>query len=299
MSIRIGMVGLDTSHVTAFAKLLHDASNEHYVPGARITVAYPGGSPDFDLSINRVEGFTNDLRDNHQVNIVDSIAAIRGECDAVFLESVDGRVHLEQFREVATWGLPVFIDKPLTASSADAQQIAALAKEHGTRVMSASAIRYGQPLQAALGDAELGAITGGDFFGPMSLIEALPGFYWYGIHTVEMLYATLGAGCREVQVKRSGVQDLIVATWADGRVGTVRGQRTGNNQFGGTIHREKGSQAVNVSTSSKPYYASLLEKVLAFLNGQDVLDFAESVEVMRFLEAANESVAENGRSVTL
>lgn len=298
-TLKIGMVGLDTSHVTAFANLLHDSANANHVPGARITAAFPGGSPDFDSSINRVEGFTNELRDKHGVAIVGSIADLKGQCDAIFLESVDGRVHLNQFREVAGWGVPVFIDKPLTVSSCEAREIANIAKETGTRVMSASAIRYGQPLQEAIADDALGAITGGDFFGPMALIEVLPGFFWYGIHTVEMLYATLGAGCREVAVTRDGANDLIVAQWADGRIATARGHRTGNNQFGGTIHREKGSQAVNVSTSPKPYYASLLEKVLAFLNGSDVLDFEQSVEVIRFLEAANESVANGGKPVAL
>lgn len=298
-TLKIGMVGLDTSHVTAFANLLHDSSNPHYVPGARITVAYPGGSPDFDISINRVEGFTNDLRDKHDVAIAQSIAELKGQCDAIFLESVDGRIHLSQFREIADWGVPVFIDKPLTISSSEAREIAALAKANGTRVMSASAIRYGQRLQEALADDTLGAITGGDFFGPMKLIDVLPGFFWYGIHTIEMLYATLGTGCCEVAVTRSGPNDLILAQWADGRIATARGHRTGNGQFGGTIHREKGSQAVNDSTSPKPYYAGLLENVVAFLNGADVLDLSESVEVIRFLEAANESVANGGQPVAL
>lgn len=298
-TLKIGMVGLDTSHVTAFANLLHDSANEHHVAGARIVAAFPGGSPDFDSSINRVEGFTNELRDKHGVKIVEQIADLKGQCDAIFLESVDGRVHLSQFREVADWGVPVFIDKPLTISSCEAREIAKIAKENGTRVMSSSAIRFGQPLQAALADDTLGAITGGDFFGPMALIEVLPGFFWYGIHTVEMLYATLGAGCREVSVIRDGNTDLITARWADGRIATARGHRTGNNQFGGTIHREKGSQAVNVSTSPKPYYASLLEQVLAFLNGSEVFDFDQAVEVIRFLEAANESVANGGKPVAL
>jgi hypothetical protein len=102
-SVRIGMAGLDTSHVPAFASLLHDPNHEYHVAGGRIVAAFPGGSPDFDLSISRVEKFTAQLRDTHRVEIVESLAALRGKCDAVMLESIDGRVHLEQFREVAEW----------------------------------------------------------------------------------------------------------------------------------------------------------------------------------------------------
>jgi len=282
------MVGLDTSHVTAFAQILHDTAHPHHVPGVRVVAAYPGGSPDFDLSINRVEGFTKVLREEHGVKIVDSIALLQGEGDAVFLHSVDGRVHLEQFRQIVQWGLPVFIDKPLSASSSDARAIAELAKQHGVRVMTCSAVRFGESLQQALSDEEGGAITGGDFYGPMALVKALPGFYWYGIHGAEMLYATLGAGCREVQVTRQGDYDLITGIWADGRIGTVRGNRTGNNGFGGVVHRATKSRGVNLAADAKPFYAGLLEAILRFINGEEIIAFEESVELMRFLEAANE-----------
>ena len=116
------MIGLDTSHVPAFANLLHDSTQEYHVPGGRIVAAYPGGSPDFALSLSRVEGYTAELRDKHGVEIVESIAELRNKCDAVMLESVDGRVHLEQFREVAGWGGPVFIDKPLAKTAKAAAQ---------------------------------------------------------------------------------------------------------------------------------------------------------------------------------
>ncbi len=295
---RLAYIGLDTSHVVAFTKLLHNTDEEHHVAGARVVAAFPGGSPDLDVSINRVEGFTNTLRDTFGIEIVSTIAELKGKADAIFLESVDGRVHLEQFREIVGWGLPVFIDKPLTASSADAREILRLAKENNVRVMTASAIRYAQPFQTALADAEGGNITGGDFFGPMAIIDKLPGFYWYGIHSVDMLYAAMGAGCKSVTVTRRGELDIIVAEWADGRLATLRGNRTGNNGFGGTLHREKRSVQFDVATTNKPYYASLLDQVLAFLGGATPVALEESVEIMRFLEAANES-AETGKTVAL
>ena len=59
-SLRIGLIGLDTSHVVAFTKLLNDPSNEHHVPNGKVVIAFPGGSDDFELSYSRVEGFTNE-----------------------------------------------------------------------------------------------------------------------------------------------------------------------------------------------------------------------------------------------
>ena len=55
--IRIGMIGLDTSHVTAFTEIMHNAEAKGHVPGARVVAAFKGGSPDIPSSINRVEGY--------------------------------------------------------------------------------------------------------------------------------------------------------------------------------------------------------------------------------------------------
>ena len=288
--LRIGMAGLDTSHVPAFATLLHDSSHEFHVPGGRIVAAFPGGSPDFDLSANRVEAFTDELRDKHGVGIVDSITALRGKCDAVMLESIDGRVHLPQFREVAEWGVPVFIDKPLTVSRDEAQEIARIAKENNVRVTSASAIRFAEKFQEALLAGGEEPVTGGDFYGPVQFVEKCPGYFWYGIHSAEMLFAAMGEGCREVLAVREDKHDMLIGRWSDGRLGTLRGNRTGNAGFGGIIHRAGKSQSFDVSSGKKPYYASLLEKVIPFFHGEgEVVGSAEMVEVIGFLEAANRS----------
>jgi len=289
---RIGMVGLDTSHVPAFASLLHDATHEYHVPGARIVAAFPGGSPDFDLSANRVGPFTDELRDKHGVEIVDSISALREKCDAIMLESIDGRVHLPQFREVAEWGMPVFIDKPLAVSRDEAQEIVKTAEEKNVRVTSASAIRFAEKFQEVLAAGGDDPVTGGDFFGPVQFLEKCPGYFWYGIHSAEMLFAAMGAGCREVLAVREEKHDVLVGRWADGRLGTVRGNRTGNAGFGGIIHRASKSQAFDVSAGTKPYYASLLEKVIPFFRGDgEVVAPDEMVEVIGFLDAANRSAA--------
>lgn len=95
--LKVGIIGLDTSHVVAFTGLLNDKNHEYHIPGGKVLVAYPGGSPDFELSIGRVKGFTEELQTKYGVEIVDSVEAVAEASDAILLESVDGRVHLEQF----------------------------------------------------------------------------------------------------------------------------------------------------------------------------------------------------------
>jgi hypothetical protein len=300
--IKIGMIGLDTSHVVAFTKLLNDEANPHHVPGGRVTVAYPGGSPDFELSYSRVEGFTRELSRDFGVKIVDTIEQVAEESDAVMLESVDGRVHLEQFRKLVAYGKPVFIDKPLAVTSADAREIARLAQEHNVPIMSSSSLRYLASLTELLDRSgeDVKPITGADTYGPLSFQPTQPGYFWYGIHSVEMLFAILGPGCKEVRAFAGEGQDVIVGTWADGRIGTVRGNQSSNWLYGATIHRENRSDACTSENAAKPGYASLLEQVMVlFTTGKSPLDIAETLEVIRFLEAANESREAGGKPVAL
>ncbi len=299
LPLRIGIVGLDTSHVEAFADILNMPTHPHHVPGGKIVAAFPGGSPDLDFSYSRVPGYTSILQEKHGVKIVDSPEMVAEQSDAILLESVDGRVHLELFKGLVSFGKPVFIDKPLAVSTEDCREIAALSKEHGTPLLSCSALRYCTALVSALADDENGAIVGADFFGPLEIQPSMPGFFWYGIHSAEMLFATLGSGCTEVKVSTSTDHDLAVGLWKDGRIGSIRGNRKGNFTFGGIIHREKASSFVDVAKCSKPFYASLVEKIMDFLrNKRSPLEIAESIEVIRFLEAANES-RDSGRAITL
>ena len=94
--LRVGIIGLDTSHVTAFTSVLNNPKAKAELGGARVVAAFPGGSEDVDASRTRVKGFTDTLRDKHGVVIVDSIEALLPKVDVVLLESVDGRPHLEQ-----------------------------------------------------------------------------------------------------------------------------------------------------------------------------------------------------------
>src|SRR6185312_2666021 len=109
-SLKIGIIGLDTSHVVAFTKLFNNPNERFHVQVGKVVIAFPGGSPDFELSSSRVEGFTKELRNDFDVNIVDSIEEVANESDAILLESVDGAVHHEELQKIVAYKKPVFID---------------------------------------------------------------------------------------------------------------------------------------------------------------------------------------------
>lgn len=296
--IRVGIIGLDTSHVTAFTALLNDPANPNHVPGARVVAAYKGGSPDVESSASRLERFTNELKTKWNVEIVDSIEELCRKVDAVLLESVDGRPHLAQVRPVLAAKKRVFIDKPLTASYRDAREIARLARESGTPFFSTSSLRFVAEVQQLKTNEKLGRMLGAFTFSPSPTEPHHPDLFWYGIHGVEMLFTLMGTGCESVTRVYTAGADVVVGQWKDGRTGTFRGIRDGKQDYGAIAF---GSQAVlPTNVPMKVDYRGLVVEIVKFFQtGVPPVSPEETLEVMAFMEAAELSKAQSGRPVKL
>src|SRR5215470_15280867 len=114
--LRIGIIGCDTSHVQAFTENLNNPNAKDHVAGGKVVAAFKGGSTDIPESANRVENYAKTLKEKYDVRFYNTIEELCQNVDAVLLESVDGRPHLEQVRSVIKAGKPVFIDKPMAGS---------------------------------------------------------------------------------------------------------------------------------------------------------------------------------------
>jgi Oxidoreductase family, NAD-binding Rossmann fold len=296
--IKVGMIGLDTSHVTAFTKLLNDKYDLNRIPGARVVAAFKGGSPDVDSSRTRIDRYTAELEDKWDVEIVGSIEELCNKVDAVLLESVDGRPHLSQVRPVFAAKKRVFIDKPFTASYADAREIVRLSRESGTPFFSSSSLRFASDLQAMKRDYKLGAMLGAFTYGPAPTEPHHPDLFWYGIHAVEMLYTLMGPGCESVTRVHTEGADVVVGKWKDGRVGTMRGIRDGKRDYGAVAFGANANLATPTPMQSD-YRNLLIEVVKFFQTGVAPIPPEETLEMMAFMEAADLSKARGGASVML
>lgn len=295
-TIQVGMVGLDTSHCVAFTKILNDQNDPYHIPGARIVGAYAGGSDQFSLSRNRIQGFTEQLTKDDGIRLYDTIPALVQDVDAILLESVDGRQHLEQFAQMAM-GKPVYIDKPFATSLEDALAMARLARESGTPVMSCSSLRYAAGIADLVGADE--KIVSCEAFGPAAILEDYPGLFWYGIHSAEMLFAFMGTGCASVQCIRHADVDVVIGQWRDGRTGIMKGTRFDKGTFGCVVHTDQGTRC-GIAQSTPPYYYLLLQNVISFFEtGISPIDLEETLDIVAFLEAADASQAQQGRAVAL
>jgi Oxidoreductase family, NAD-binding Rossmann fold len=304
-AIRIGLIGLDTSHAGAFTQLLNDPSREDHIQGARVVAAFKGGSPDIEASASRIEKFTAELRDKWKIELVDSIDELVRRVDAVMLTSVDGRVHLAQARPVLAARKPLFVDKPFTAGVRDAVELAKLARDNRTPVFSSSSLRFSDDVQAIRKDTRVSPVLGAMAWGPATLEPHHPDLFWYGIHAVEILYTFMGTGCERVTRTHTPGADVVVGQWKDGRIGVFRGIREGPQTYGQVVYGPKAAvsappeNATGATSRRSSYYGLVSAIVEFFRSGKVPVPMDETLEIMAFMEAADVSKSRNGAPVSL
>jgi Oxidoreductase family, NAD-binding Rossmann fold len=291
--LRLGIIGTDTSHAVAFARVLNDPASPDHIGGARIVAAWKGGSPDIEQSSSRVDKYAAELKDKWGVQFVNEIAQLCPAVDGLLLESVDGRAHLPQFRQAMVCGKPIFIDKPLASTLSDAREIARLAREHQVPWFSSSSLRY-SPIAAMRTPDMISAIVWAP--GPFERHHQLD-LSWYGIHGVEMLYTLFGTGCTEVSRISSGDSDVITGRWKDGRLGTIHLQRP-YGKYGAVVFEKNKNLNANPDISFS--YVPLVREIVGFMQSKTPpVGNNETLEIFEFMDAAQRSLAQHGAFVKL
>ncbi len=290
--IRVGLVGCDTSHATAFTRIL----NSHPQWRVRVVAALPEGSKDMPkASMARIPKYVETLKKG-KVRIVASMDELLKGVDAVMIESVDGRPHLRQAAPAFKAGKPVFIDKPFTAGLADAREILRLSKATGVPFFSSSCSRF-QPEIARLRTIKtVGKVTKAQGSGPLHFEPHHPDLFWYGIHGVEALYTMLGRGCVSVTYKVEKDVEWTTGTWKDGRIGVFRGVKKGKYQ---PIAKVWGTAGQGESKGGFNYNGLCLAIARFFQTRKTPIDPLETLEIIEFMTAAQISKDSGGRPVTL
>lgn len=290
--LRLGLIGLDTSHVTAFTEILNNPAAKGHVPGARVVAAFKGGSPDIESSWSRVEEYSKELTTKHGVKLYDSIPELCRNVDAVLVESVDGRPHLAQARAVIAAGKPLYIDKPLAGTLKDGIEIFRLAAEAKVPLFTASSLRFASNTLAVRAGS-IGVVTNATTSSPAHLEPHHPDLFWYGIHGVESLFTVLGPGC--IAVKRDtndtgGIR--VTGRWSGGRTGTF----SEGKGYNGTAQGSRGESPVG----SYDGYAPLVAEIVRFFQTKVApVNPTETLEILAFMEASDESKRRGGAEVTL
>lgn len=292
--LRAGIIGLDTSHVPAFTKLFNNPKADGDLAGIKVVAGYPGGT-DMPASKDRVAKFTEQVS-GMGVEIVDSISKLLEKVDVVLIESVDGRIHLKEAREVFQSGKLVYIDKPIAGTLPETIALFELAKKHHVKTWSSSSSRFGADLIALKGNEEIGDILGVTTWGPCSYQSGTPDLFFYAIHGIESLFTLMGTGCETVSRSKGPITDQVTGVWKDGRIGTYRGIVRGKSEFGAIVY---GSKGVRQGAKTISYEALCRQIGKFFRTGEPPVSEAETIEIFTFMEAADESLRQGGKPVAL
>ncbi|MDA0588492.1 MAG: Gfo/Idh/MocA family oxidoreductase [Planctomycetota bacterium] len=295
--LRLGIVDFDSSHSVEFARRFNRKTHdrEQFVDGAEVVVAWPGSS---EMAPERIPGFRSEIK-SLEIPLVDSWQELIGQIDAVLILSLCGAAHLERVRPFLAAGIPAFVDKPFACSVADAREMIELAESNNVTMFNASGLRFAEEvLDVERNRKTFGTVQGAITYGPAKRADGNPGLFHYGIHSVEILFELLGTGCESVMTSCTDGAEVVTGRWSDGRLGTVRGSRSGATPYGFLAYCENGVLQRDVSTRFA--YRNLCRKIIeSFETETPAVSHESNLEVVQFVAASLESERRGGELVRL
>jgi len=284
--LRLGLVGVNTSHADAFSRIFNgDESNDPQIGNARIT--YLWGN---DLARNE------ELQTRHRIEtLVTDPNDMIGNIDGVLIidDTGGGATHADLARPFIEKGVPTFIDKPMTVNYEDAVSLFELAAQHNTLLTSSSALRFPVEFDAAK-QAELEAI------GKISSIVSVgPGeWFYYGIHAVELLGTVAGTGATSVLRIPYDKKDIAIIEYGDDQIAVVETLRDAVYTFHLTIFGEKGWVSIEAK-DMRGFYRKQMESIVTMIEtGVAPVSAEQTLEVHAILHAGTKS-GETGNKVAL
>ena len=294
--IKVAIIGLDTSHSTAFPGLMIDPETN---PAFKVDSLLPTRCLRFDTPFQKPEGLDKRQAYLEKIGVevgTDFEWAI-GDCDAIMLEINDPAFHLEYFEKCAALGKPIFLDKPVAGNMADTRKIYEIAKKYNTRFFSASSLRFDIDFEEML-EQNINAKSA-IVWGPVGVAAAGSSIVWYGVHAFEMLERIMGTGAESVTVVNDERGHICTVAYPDGRRGIVELTRK-VARYGALVRDDEANIGMVKVTGRVPFYARLITHIEQFFRGDDSagVPLDESLEIMKMLEAADIS-SQTGKQVFL
>lgn len=220
------------------------------------------------------------------VGKAESVEEVIEKCDCIVVLSPDNAERHEDLADLPLQsGKPVYIDKPIAPSLAAAKRLFDKAEQHGTPMMSSSALRYGSAIEQAIRDQIAGQAV-------RSVSTRGPGEWEvYGIHQAEMLVMTLGTGATRVMACGNDRVNLLLVDYPDGRRGVIEQIPNHTFQLSAQLGAD-GSLAIN---EMDDFFPRFIEAMLRFFEtGVSLVPKVETLEIAALLEAGADALRTPG-----
>ncbi|OGG01546.1 MAG: hypothetical protein A3F83_11315 [Candidatus Glassbacteria bacterium RIFCSPLOWO2_12_FULL_58_11] len=188
-ALRIGLIELDTSHADGLAQAIAG------IEGVELTAIINRG---LVYGKERTQKFAADFKVKHVCDTLEQMVPL---VDVAFSIGVNWDNHVSDAEPFIKAGVPVFIDKPVVGSEAEARRLLELVTRYKTPVFGGSTYRYADNLpdyKAAFQKRRdrvaltvYGKINSHSRFDMLDLI-------YYGIHGTELMEELMGPGALSV-----------------------------------------------------------------------------------------------------
>ena len=281
--LKIGLVGADSYHAQAFARLanLPVSAGGAGLP-ARVTALW-GEHSDRARALALEAGIPEIVRD--PLDLV-------GRVDAVMILLRHGSLHFQAAEPFLRAGIPTWVDKPFVLEPEQAAELIRLADEHGALLAGGSLCKYCPDVLwlrercRTLRNSEDLLLASLNL--PASLDCPYDGLAFYSIHSIEMLLTIFGPGICSVKADVTGKTVVALFKYADFSVCVNFSQV---EQFYGTLYssREVIVRPIDASTIYRPGFEKFVQAVRTGVAPEPASSLLRPVQVLSALLTAVET----------
>lgn len=213
-------------------------------------------------------------------NVVDHYTDMIGEVDGILVARDDAEKHYEFAAPFLEAGIPVYVDKPLALTVAEARRLLDLQQYPG-QLFSCSALRYAKEFQ--LSDAERAQI------GRLRHIHATVPKDWdkYAVHVIEpmLLLARDRGAIERIQAWREGDATTVAVAYGSGFQALVSTLGSSQAPLALRVIGEAGWQDLIFKDSFPAFKAALFEFVQGIIHRNERINPSFMLEVVGIIEA--------------
>ncbi len=240
---RVAFLGVENSHANSFLTFV--VKNGEY-PDIEVAGVYS-----YDAEV------TKKLNEEFGVPVMENYDSLVGQVDGIVVTARHGSNHYKYAKPYIEAGIPMFIDKPITADTKEAKEFMAECEKHNVKVTGGSMLKHTNEVKQArllveeAQNDEKHTVIGGLVCAPILLNSEYDGFWFYSQHLVETLGSIFGYDVKSVFATQNDNKVSVIFRYADY---DVMGNYTqGANVYHAVVIRKSGleSKKIDLNGASK------------------------------------------------
>ena len=282
---RIAILGCENSHANKFLSEIKE--NPEYSDYEVIGVY--SNEPEAAKKVSEEFG----------VPVLPSYDAAAGKVDGIVITARDGKYHYEYAKPYIKSGIPMFIDKPITANPDEAVEFMRELRNNGVKFCGGSSLCQADEiiaLREAVENETDGKTMGGIVRAPLHSASEHSGIFFYAPHLVEMVCSVYGRFPKSV--KAYSVEDQKTVVFRYEKYDVVGVFTENSYKYFAARFSENGSQGGIVEGSPNWFKREFAEFDALLRGGEQHLGYDEFISSIFIIDAIKKSL-ESGEEVAV